>query len=404
MKKRYELLAPVGNLAMLRAAIDAGADAVYLGLNEYTMRAAARNFSLKDLRNARELCDSEKNPQGKVKIYLTLNSIIYNKELKKIETTIKKVKPYVDAIICWDPAVITLCKKYKISFHLSTQASISNKASAQFYKNLGAERLILARELNLKQIKEISKLEGIEIECFAHGAMCVAVSGRCFTSQYIHRLSANRGKCAHPCRRTWHVKDEEGNELKVQNNRIFSAKDLCTLPFIEKMKKAGIKVFKIEGRNRTPEYVYNVVKIYRKALDKKLTHKEILQGIEELKKVYHRGFSSGFYIKTPTADDFSFSENGEQKEYKELVGRIEKWWPKAKAASLKMFTGNLRKGDKVYIISDETGVIKTEVKGIEKENKKVPTAKKGDEVGIKFTTKNKLKKGDEVYRIRTRNN
>jgi putative protease len=202
--KKYELLAPAGDFPMLAAAVNAGADAVYFGLKEFSMRASAKNFSIDDLKKIREICNS--SPK-KPKMYLTLNTIIYDKELKTIETTIKKVKGKVDAIICWDLSVVNLCKKYKIPFFISTQASVANKQAALFYKKLGAKRIILARELDLQQIKQISKV--INIETFVHGAMCVAISGRCFTSQFLFGKSANRGQCLHPCRRAYIIKDKQ---------------------------------------------------------------------------------------------------------------------------------------------------------------------------------------------------
>jgi putative protease len=307
---------------------------------------------------------------------------MYNSELVRIERIVKAVRGKVDAIICWDMAVIELCRKYGVPFHVSTQASVSNVAAAKFYKKLGAERIVLARELDLKQIKKIAKV--IPVECFCHGAMCVAVSGRCFMSQYTHGLSANRGQCAQLCRRAWDIKDDSGNELKLENSRVMSAKDLCSLPFVDKMKKAGIVSFKIEGRNRSPEYVYTVVSEYRKALDRKLSHTEIVEGIENLKKVYHRGFSSGFYLRMPTADDFSFSENGDQSEKKVFVGKVYKYWPKAGACSVRMNAGKLSVGDEVYLIGDDEAVKRVRVKSIEFEGKDVKSAKKGQEVGVDF--------------------
>jgi putative protease len=386
---KYELLAPVGNFRNLRAAILAGADAVYFGIRGFNMRNAAKNFTIGDLRKIRKICGSKK-------MYLTLNTVVYGEELKKIENIVKRSKKYIDAIICWDMSVIQLCRKYKIPFHVSTQASISNIEAAKFYKKLGAERVVLARELNLKQIKKISKV--MEVECFCHGAMCVAVSGRCFMSQYTHGLSANRGQCAQLCRREWEIKDDGGNKLKLENSRVMSAKDLCALPFIGKMKKAGIISFKIEGRNRSPEYVYTVVSEYRKAIDKELSRKEILIGIENLKKVYHRGLSSGFYLKMPTADDFSFSEHGEQTEKKQFVGKVYKYWPKAKACSVKMNAGRLRVGDEVYLTSEDEALKRVKVKSIEFKGKSVSSAKKGQEVGINFGSK--VKNGTEVYLIK----
>mgnify|MGYP006301522659 CR=1 FL=1 len=388
---KYELLAPAGNFRTLRAAVKAGADAVYFGIRGFNMRNSAKNFGVRDLPKIRKICDeSDRKP----KMYLTLNTVIYDEELKRVEKIIKAVKGKVDAVICWDMAVISLCKRYGIPIHVSTQASISNLDSAKFYKKLGAERVILARELSLKQIRKISKF--IVVECFAHGAMCVAVSGRCFMSQFTHGLSANRGKCAHPCRRSYIISDESGKKLKLKNSRVMSAKDLCTLPFIEVMKKAGIKSFKIEGRNRSPEYVYVVVSEYRKALDKKLSQQEITEGIERLKTVYNRGFSSGFYLRMPTADDFSFSENGEQTEYKEFVGRVEKYWPKAGAASVRIFTGKLSVGDEVYLIDDESHLERLKIESLEVGGKKVKNAKKGEEVGVELP---KCRRGTEIYVI-----
>jgi len=393
MKNKYELLAPAGDFSMLSAAVNAGADAVYFGLKEFSMRQNAGNFTIKDLDEIEKICKPKK-----VKRYLTLNTIIYNNELEEIEEIIKKVKGKVDAIICWDLAVVNLCKKYKVPFFISTQASVSNIETAKFYKNLGAKRIILARELNLKQIKEISKI--IDIECFCHGAMCVAVSGRCFTSQFLFNKSANRGECLHPCRRSYLVYDEEGNELKVENSRIFSAKDLCCLPFIEKMKQAGIKAFKIEGRNRDARYVDAVVRIYRKALDKKLTEKEIKEGIKELEKIYNKGFSSGFYLKTPTSDDFSKTEHSSSKEMKHFVGKVTHYFPKAKVASLKLVS-ELKIGDEISVIGNTTGIVNAIVKSIEINNKPVQKAIKGQEIGIKLSKY--VRKNDEVYKIKIKN-
>jgi len=375
----YELLAPVGDFRSLRSAIEAGADAVYFGLKEFNMRDAARNFSLRGLRKIRKIC-------GKVKMYLTLNVVVYDSELKKLERIVKKAKDYVDAIVCWDMAVIELCRRYNVPFHVSTQASVSNVAAAKFYKKLGARRIVLARELNLKQIKKISKVVGVE--CFCHGAMCVAVSGRCFMSQYTYGSSANRGKCAQLCRRSWKIFDDDGKELRLENSRVMSAKDLCALPFVDKMKKAGVVAFKIEGRNRSPEYVSVVTSVYRKALDRKLSRSEILEGVGNLKRVYNRGFSAGFFFGTPTADDFSWSENGEQSERKEFIGKVYKYWPRIGVCSVRMNTGRVKVGDEVYLISDLVGCIRAVVKSIEFEGNRVGGAKKGEEVGIAF--------GDEV--------
>jgi len=388
-KNKIELLAPAGDFECLSAAIKAGADAIYFGLKEFNMRQRAKNFKISDLKKINELCKRKK-----IKKYLTLNSIIYDNEIPKVENIIEKSSNYVDAIICSDFSVINLCKKYKVPFHISTQMSISNSKAAEFFKNLGAERIVLARELNLKQIKKISKI--IPIEIFIHGAMCLSISGRCLISQFLFNESANRGRCIHPCRRFYYVRDSEGNELRLQNNYVLSVKDLCTLPFIEKLKKSGAQAFKIEGRNKEPEYVYTVTKVYRKALDKKLTKKEIEESIEELKKVYNKGFSSGFYFRLPTSDDFSKIEHSSATEKKEFIGKIYHYYPKIGVGLIKLNSGKIKIGDEIYIIGKTTGVIRHKIESMEINHKKVNEAKKQEDVGIKMPF---CRKGDEVYKI-----
>lgn len=389
--QKYELLAPAGDFSMLQTAVNAGADAVYFGLKEFSLRANARNFEIKDLEKINIIC-----AEKKVKKYLTLNSIIYSEEIEKIEKIIKKVKGKVDAIICWDLGVIQLCKKHKIPFHISTQASISNIESAKFYEKLGAERIILARELNLKQIKEIINKVNIPVETFIHGAMCLAVSGRCLMSQFLFNKSANRGECIHPCRRSYTIKDaQEGYELEVENNHVLSAKDLCTLPFIEDLKKAGITCFKIEGRNRDPRYLDTVIKIYKKALNQKLTSKEIQESIEELQKVYNKGFSSGFYLGKPTPSDFSSTEHSSATEKKQFVGKITNYYPKISVATIKLVS-ELKVQDNIIIIGKSTGITSSKVERIEIKNSPVDKATKGQEIGIKLPF---VRKNEEVYKI-----
>jgi len=388
-QNKPELLAPAGNFPTLITAINAGADAIYFGLQNFNMRARAKNFTIKDLPKIKKLCS-----KNKTKCYLTLNTIIYEEELKKIETIIKKSKPYINAIICSDIAVMLLCKKHKIPFHISTQCSISNTQTAKFYKKLGAKRIVLARELNLKQIKKISKI--IPTEIFIHGAMCISISGRCLISQFAFNQSANRGKCIQPCRRPYTIKDNQNNKLKLENNYILSPKDLCTLPFIEKLKKAEITSFKIEGRNKEPEYIDTVTRIYRKAIDKKLTKQEIQQSIKELNKVYNKGFSSGFLLKSPTSDDFSKTEHSSSTQKKQFVGKITHYYPKLNVALLKINNGPLKINDNILIIGKTTGLIKSKVESMEIEHKKIKTAKKGKTIGLKLPL---CRKGDKLYRI-----
>jgi putative protease len=380
--QKYELLAPAGDFSMLVTAVNAGADAVYFGLKEFSLRANAKNFELNDLEKINEICN--KNKGKKVKKYLTLNSIIYTNELDKIEEIIKKIKGKVDAIICWDLSVIQLCKKYKIPFHISTQASVSNVESAKFYKKLGAE------------IKEITEKAKIKTEVFVHGAMCLAVSGRCLMSQSLFNKSANRGECIHPCRRSYIIKDkQEGYELEVENSHILSAKDLCALPFIEQLKKSGVTCFKIEGRNRDPRYVDTVIKVYRRALDKKLTEKEIESSLEELKKVYNKGFSSGFYLGIPTSNDFSNVEHSSAKEKKQFIGKISHYYPKIGVATINL-VAELKVGEKIIVIGKTTGITSSKINRIEINNKSVISGKKGEEIGIKMPL---VKKNEEVYKI-----
>jgi len=385
---KYELLAPVGSFEMLHAAINAKANAVYFGLKDFNMRDNAKNFSIEDLDEIKKICGK------KVKKYLTLNTIIYSDELKELKELFKTLKGKIDAVICWDLGIINLCKKHKIPFHISTQASVSNISSAKFYKKLGAKRIVLARELNLDQIAEISKI--IDVECFCHGAMCVAISGRCFTSQFLFNSSANRGKCIQPCRRSYEIKDlQEGYKLKLNSNKVMSAKDLCTLPFINKLKDAKIKSFKIEGRNRDPRYVETVTNVYRKALDKKLTNSEIKNYLTELKKVYNREFSSGFYLGLPTTDDFAKIEHSAATTKKHFIGKVTHCYPKLNVVKVKLVS-NLKLNDKICVIGKTTGIIYFTVKSMEIKNKKIKKAKKGTEIGIKLSN---VRKNDEVYII-----
>lgn len=381
---------------MLIASVKAGADAVYFGLQDgFGMRVNARNFKISDLEKIRKICNTENK---KVKMYVTLNTIIYPEEVKKIEKIIKKIKGKVDAVICWDLAVIKLCKKYKIPFFISTQASVSNIESAKFYKKLRAKRIVLARELDLKQIKKIISSAKIEVETFVHGAMCVAESGRCFTSQFLFNRSANRGACIHPCRRSYVVKDkQEGFELEVENDKVMSAKDLCMLPYIEEMKKAGITCYKIEGRNRDPRYVDKVVGIYRRALNKRLTKKEIKQGMQELEKVYNRKFSSGFYLGKPTPKDFTDIEHSNATEKKEFVGKIIHYYDKLGVGTIKL-VAPLKVGNEICIIGNTTGIKNFNIESMHIKNKSVKKGKKSDEVGIKLPL---VRKNDEVYVIKS---
>ncbi|MBR9691929.1 U32 family peptidase [Candidatus Woesearchaeota archaeon] len=385
-----ELISPAGDWISLRAAIQAGADAVYFGLKEFSMRAKAKNFKLNELKKVVELCH-----ENKVKAYLTLNTIIYEDELDKIKIILEKVKEAkIDAIHAWDMAVVKEALKLKIEVHLSTQASVSNSEAAKFYKKLGVKRIILARECSLNQIKEIKKNVKIEIETFVHGAMCVSISGRCFISQFEFGKSANRGECIQPCRREYIVEDEEGKKLKLGSNFIMSPKDLCALPFIDKLVKVGIDAFKIEGRNRSPEYVKVVTEAYREAIDKGF-YKKLL---EKVKSVYNRGFSSGFYLDIPTSDDWTDVYGSKAKKKKVYVGKIVHFYGKIKVVEIKLETKGLKQGDVLMVQGPTTGVHEQKISSMEIKHKKIKEAKKGKMVAVRLSKT--ARKNDKVFVIK----
>ncbi len=390
-----ELLAPAGNWPMLQAAIKSGADAVYFGVKQLNMRITAENFELSELKKIVELCH-----KNKVRAYLTLNSIVYEDELEKVRRILEEAKKAkIDAVICWDHSVILLCKELKIPFHISTQASVSNSKAAEYYKKIGAKRIVLARECSLNQIKEIKKKVDIEIETFIHGAMCVSISGRCFMSQFLHGRSANRGDCLQPCRRNYIIKDKEtGFELEVGNDYVLSPKDLCCLPFLDKLVDAGIDAFKIEGRARNPEYVETVVSVYKDALrrieQKKFDRKFIESAVEKLKTVYNRGFSSGFYLGKPI-NEWTDQRGGKAEEIKLFVGKIKKFYKKINVAEVVLQSFGLKTGDEIRIEGNKTGTFKQKINSMEIDHKKIKSAKKGEVIAIKL--EKEARPNDKVF-------
>lgn len=380
MKNKIELLAPAGNFESLMAAINAEADAVYLGIGDLNMRASATtNFQLSDLKKIADI--SHKN---KVKVYVTLNTVIYDSEIKEIKKILEEIKKQkIDGVIASDMAVIKLAKDLKVPVHISTQLSISNIEAVKFYAQF-ADRIVLARELNLEQIekiiKEIKKLKVkgpagnlVEIEVFAHGAMCVAQSGRCFMSLFHNNLSANKGKCVQICRRKYRVIDENTNEeLIIDNNFVMSRSDLCTIGMLDKLVKIGVKVLKIEGRGRGAEYVGMVIKTYKKALEAiengNYNQKNINLWQEELKKVFNRGFSQGFYMGRKL-NEWSGSENNLATERKKLVGKVDHFYPKINIVSIKLDKDKtIKNGDNFLIIGPTTGVVRGKVENLKTDN------------------------------------
>ena len=397
--KKPELMAPVGNWEMLKAAVDAGADAVYFGVKNFNMRVNAKNFSKDDLKKIVEYCH-----KNKVKAYLTVNIIIYENELDDVKDLLKEAKEAkIDMVICWDLSVINLAKKIGLEICISTQASISNSEAADFYKELGVKRIVLARECSLEQIKEIKKKIDLEIEVFIHGAMCVSVSGRCFLSHHLFNKSANRGDCLQPCRREYLIKDkeEDGNELILGKDYVMSAKDLCSIMFIDKLIEAKIDSFKIEGRKRSPEYVFNAVKVYREAIDlyfkNKLTEEKKEELFMELEKVFNRGFSDGFYFNKPSGKDFAENRNSIATTKKEFIGKITNYFDKIKIAAVKIESGELNLKDKILIQGEKTGNLEVEIKDLRLDDKKIKKIGKGNEVSFPC---DRVRKNDKVYLVK----
>lgn len=392
---KSELLAPAGSWPALRAALKAGANAIYFGLKKFNMRAKASNFEVSELKKVVSTIH-----KAKAKAYLALNTIVFEPEIKALKKLMKEVKAAgVDAVIGWDYAVLNEAKANGIPVHLSTQASVSNSEAAKFFKTQGVNRIILARECSIEQIKDIKKNAGVEVEVFVHGAMCVSLSGRCFLSHELFGKSANRGECIQPCRREFTIVDkEEKHQLKVGSDYVMSPKDLCALPFIKKLQEIGVDSFKIEGRNRSPEYVKTVTEVYRKAIDaKKLDDKTIQKLIEKLGTVYNRGFSSGFYVGMPTGKDFTNEYGSIATTRKEYIGGVRNFYKKVGVMEVILESGIVKKGDTLLIQGNKTGVLEETVTSIEVDRKKARVAKKGMAAG--FQIKGEVRPHDKVFKV-----
>jgi putative protease len=397
-----ELMAPAGDWTMLRTAVNAGADAVYFGVEKLNMRANAKNFSVDELPEISKFCKSKK-----VKSYLTLNTIVFEDELNEAEQIIKSAKrAKIDRIICSDLAVAELCNNHKMQFCISTQSSISNSLSASVYKRLGAVRIVLARECSLEEIKKIRKNTDLEIEAFIHGAMCIAVSGRCFMSHHLFGQSANRGECIQPCRREYEIYDTATKKsLLIGDDYVLSPKDLCTIEFIDQLIEAGIDSFKIEGRKRAPEYVATTVSVYRKAIDlyfkKKLTVEKKKEFLKELETVYNRGFSSGFYFDVPSSEEYAGVNGSKATTRKVYVGKVLNYFKKPKATHILLESGRVKLNDKLLIIGETTGLLEITLVEMIINDKPSQSAKKGDEVT--FAISELVRRNDKVYLVESSN-
>ncbi len=355
---RVELLAPAKNLKAIKAA-SKYADSVYFGIEKFNMRMRSENIALQDLGRITKYCHD-----NNLKVYLTTNILVYDNELDLLRTIITKSKEAgVDAIIVHDIAAIEVAKEYNIPFHISTQCNVSNSLSARFYERLGAERIILARELSLEKIKEIKRnLHKSEVEIFIHGAMCTSISGRCYFSQDIcgtEEKSANRGSCVQPCRRRWWVREESGVEYLYDGERFMNSRDLCTIAYIPQLIESGVDAFKIEGRMRHPHYVEIVTKTYREAIDAyyagNFTKKQAGRWVTELKKVYNRGFTPGFYFKRITEEDHQHKSPANLSHFRYIrLGKIEKYDPEDSVALISLNNGYLTKNDDIIVMGNNT--------------------------------------------------
>jgi U32 family peptidase len=420
-----KILAPVNDFTTLIAAIDAGCDEIYFGIRGFNMRATAKNFTISDMKKISKLCHEKK-----VKAFLALNVITYNSETKELKKIISKAKSAgIDAIIAWDMAVIQECIKQKVPVHLSTQNSISNYEALKFYKKIipNLTRVVLARECSLEDIRNIIKQIkkdklNVEIETFIHGAMCVSISGRCMLSHHLFGKSANRGECLQPCRRNYEVHKQYNsnttheikstdkidkivgnNEFILGEDAVISPKDMCTLPFIDKLVDAGIYSFKIEGRNRSAEYVHTTINAYRQVIDYYIEHgagRELedlkKKQLEKLKTVFNRGFSGGFYLGKPI-NEWSSSRTGEQTTMKLYAGKISNYYPKISVAEIQIEDRTLSKGDNIIIQGPTTGNYELKVVEMKDEKGFIETAKKGMIIGLKVGKK--VRKNDSVYQI-----
>lgn len=398
IRNKPELMAPAGDWTMLRAAVNSGADAVYFGLDKLNMRAKAANFNVEQLPEMVSFCK-----ENNVTTYLTLNTLVYEEELAELEEIIIAAKDKgVDRIICSDLAVADLCYKYQMPFCISTQSSISNSLAADVYKRMGAVRIVMARECSLEEIIKIRAKTDLEIEAFVHGAMCIAVSGRCFMSHHLFNKSANRGECIQPCRREFEVYDPAiGKSLIIGEDYIMSPQDLCTIEFVDQLIEVGIDSFKIEGRKRAPEYVAKAVSVYRRAIDlyfeNNLTAEKKKELLVELEKVYNRGFSSGFYFDVPSSNAYAGVEGNKATTRKVYTGKVLNYYKDIEVAHILIESGEIKIGDNILIMGETTGVLDFNLEKMNVNEKEQISAKRGDEITLKIPSL--VRRNDKVYLV-----
>lgn len=406
---RIELMAPAGDFTSMQAALDNGADSIYFGVEQLNMRArASMNFTIDDLPEINKRC-SEKG----VRTYLTLNTIIYDHDLSIIKTILDKAKESnITAVIAMDQAVISYARQIGMEVHISTQINITNIETVKFYA-LFADTMVMSRELSITQIKKIcdqiikDDVRGpsgnlVEIEIFGHGALCMAVSGKCYLSLHSANSSANRGACKQNCRKKYTVIDQEtGFEIELDNEYMMSPKDLCTISFLDQIIDSGVKVLKIEGRGRAPEYVATVVKAYREAIDaiaeKTFSQEKVTEWMSRLETVYNRGFWSGYYLGQELGEwsDNSGSSATQKKVY---IGKGRHFYPKSNVAEFLIEAYDLTVGDKVLIQGPTTGSQEMVIETMQVDEK--PDSEKAIKSDIiTFKTDFRVRPSDKMYKI-----
>ena len=406
--QEYEIMAPVGSRESLAAAIQAGAGSIYFGIGQLNMRShSANHFTIEDLKEIAETC----NERG-IKTYLTVNTVIYGEDINTMHEIIDAAKAAnITAAIVSDVAVMVYCRQVGLEVHLSTQLNISNIEALKFYAQF-ADVAVLARELNMEQVAEIYRQieeqnirgprgELVRIEMFCHGAFCMAISGKCYMSLHDSNRSANRGQCTQICRRSYTVTDNEtGNQLEIDNKYIMSPKDLKTIRFVDRMMKSGVRVFKIEGRARGPEYVYEVITCYKEAiqsvLDGTFTEEKKDKWDERLSTVFNRGFWDGYY-QGQRLGEWTKNYGNKATEKKVLVGKVMKYFSKLGVAEIAVEASEVEKNQSMLITGSTTGIMKFDASEIRYDLNPVDKAEKGWRVSIPVP--DKVRPNDKVYKL-----
>lgn len=408
MYNDIEIMAPVGSYEALAAAIQAGAGSVYFGIGKLNMRSkSTKNFTLDDLQAISETCHAHG-----VKSYVTVNTVVFDEEIDEMHDLLDAIKANnISAIIASDQSVIQYAREIGVEVHISTQCNITNMEAVKYYSQF-ADVMVTARELNINQVKHIveeverqhitgPKGELVRIEVFCHGALCMAVSGKCYLSLDNFGTSANRGACVQPCRRGYEVTDRDNEiTLSIDNEYIMSPKDLCTLPFLDKVLAAGVKVLKIEGRGRSPEYTKVTVAVYREAVDAinagTFTEEKVAAWTERLRSVYNRDFWDGYYLGRKMGEWIT-KYGSQATKTKLFVGTITNFFAKINVAEIKMETHELNVGDEIMIIGPTTGVYEDTIKEIRVDLQPVNQTVKGELCSV--PTYDIVRRGDKVYKI-----